>query len=238
MNTSWIDRLVDGEPIPDEDRQRLEALILRRRTLEAGRMVLFEDEDAPMLYIIERGWAAAVRELVDGSVQVLDLFVPPQIMGIREVASGVAVSSYQALTDLDVALCRKADMQALIERSASLVAPLFRMIAREEAWLHERITMLGQQSAAASIAHLVLELADRLAMGTGEASVDAFDLPLNQEQIGNIVGITSVHVSRTLTQLAEDGLIQMDQGAVRVLDRSRCEVLAEYEPRRMRLPPT
>lgn len=238
MKTSWIDRLVDGEPIPDEDRQRLEALILRRRTLEAGRMVLFEDEDAPMLYIIERGWAAAVRELVDGSVQVLDLFVPPQIMGIREVASGVAVSSYQALTDLDVALCRKADMQALIERSASLVAPLFRMIAREEAWLHERITMLGQQSAAASIAHLVLELADRLAMGTGEASVDAFDLPLNQEQIGNIVGITSVHVSRTLTQLAEDGLIQMDQGAVRVLDRSRCEVLAEYEPRRMRLPPT
>ncbi len=238
MNTSWIDRLADGEPIPDEDRQRLEALILRRRTFEAGRMVLFEDEDAPMLYIIERGWAAAVRELVDGSVQLLDLFLPPQIMGLREVASGAAVSSYQALTELDVALCRKADMQALIEDSASLTGPLFRMVAREEAWLHERITMLGQQNAAASLAHLVLELADRLALGADDGELEAFEVPLNQDQIGNIVGITSVHVSRTMTQLARDGLLEMNDGTVRILDRRRCEALAEYEHSRMRLPPT
>ena len=238
MEIAWIDRLADGATLPDKERQRLEDLICRRRTFEAGQVVVFENEGAPLLYIIERGWAAAVRELVDGSTQLLDLFLPPQVMGLREIASSAAVSSYQALTELDVAVCRKADMQALIDDSSTLAAPLFRLVAREEAWLHERITLLGQQDAASSLLHLFLELSDRLAVGTDAPTISEFDLPLSQEQIGNLVGITSVHVSRTLTELAKEGLVKVEGNKVRFLDRPRCQERAEYESSRMRIPPS
>lgn len=235
MSESWIERLADGAEFTDEGREHLKDLVCRRRTYKAGQRLLFEDDDAPMLYIIEAGWAAAQRELSDGSVQLLELFLAGQIIGLREVASMAAVSSITALTDLDVALVRKEEMQAYIDESSEIAAPLLRMIAREEAWLHERILTLGQRDAAACLAHLFLELGDRLALGTHAETLEEYALPLSQEQLGSMLGITSVHVSRTLKQLSERGILEVEAGRVRLVDRGRCEALADYQSRRMRM---
>ncbi len=250
MSETWIDRWASGLSLERDDRDLLESITTRERTFEAGQVLVFEDDDAPLLFFVEQGWAAAVRDLADGSMQILDLFLAGQIIGLREITTPDAISSYRALTDLDVRILRKSDMQDLVERSASIRDRVFEAIAREEAWLLERITMLGQRDAAQCLAHLMLELADRLARGpaaarssllskngaSGAGSAEAgFELPLNQEQLGNIVGITPVHVSRTLKQLASEELVEVDRTQVRILDRDRCEAFADYDLRRMRL---
>ncbi|MBY6204332.1 Crp/Fnr family transcriptional regulator [Halomonas denitrificans] len=246
MSGSWIDRWSGGLSLERDDRRRLESISTRGRSFEAGQVLVFEDDDAPLLFFVERGWAAAVRDLADGSMQILDLFLAGQIIGLREITSPDAISSYRALTDLDVQIIRKCEMQDLIEHCAPIREQVFRAIAREEAWLLERITMLGQRDAAQCLAHLMLELEDRLsasaggsasAKPSGNGTDDGFDLPLNQEQLGNIVGITPVHVSRTLKQLASDGLLEVDRNRVRILDRTRCEDFSDYDRRRMRLDP-
>lgn len=239
MPESWIDRWSGGSSLERDDRARLESISTRGRTFEAGQVLVFEEDDAPLMFFVERGWAAAVRDLADGSMQILDLFLAGQIIGLREITSPDAISSYRALTDLDVRILRKSEMQKLIEHSTSIRDRVFQAIAREEAWLLERITMLGQRDAAQCLAHLMLELADRLSARPGANSASkpeaAFELPLNQEQLGNIVGITPVHVSRTMKQLASDELLEVDRNGVRILDRERCEAFADYDRRRMRL---
>ncbi len=239
MSETWIDRWSGGSSLDGDDRARLDSIATRGRTFEAGQVLVFEEDDAPLLFFVERGWAAAVRDLADGSMQILDLFLAGQIIGLREINSADAISSYRALTDLEVRILRKSEMQELIEHSASIRDRVFQAIAREEAWLLERITMLGQRDAAQCLAHLMLELADRLSVRPGATAASepeaTFELPLNQEQLGNIVGITPVHVSRTMKQLASDELLVVDRNEVRILDRERCEAFADYDRRRMRL---
>jgi CRP-like cAMP-binding protein len=139
------------------------------------------------------------------------------------------------LTDLETRVFRKAALQEVIDECPGVAARIFEVIAREEAWLLERITTLGQRNAAQCITHLLLELGDRLSIADPGVDPNAYTLPLNQEQIGSVAGITSVHVSRTLKQLSDDGLLCMNGDQVEIHDRAACEAFSEYDLRRMRL---
>lgn len=235
MSDMWIDRLSGGNALAREERERVDAVPNRKRRYQAGHVLLFEDDDAPMLFVVENGWAAAVRNLPDGAEQILDVFLPGQIIGLREVTSVDSILSYQALTDLDVRLVRKNDMQDLIKHCSSVGDLIFAAIAREESWLLERITALAQRDAAQRLVHLLLELADRTAMNPAKATGNEFEIPLTQEQLGSITGITPVHVSRTLKKLKNEGLVTFDSGRVRILDRDRCQAFSGYDARQMRL---
>jgi CRP-like cAMP-binding protein len=235
MSQNRVDQLLNLEELGVEDRERLGAIPLRRRRFDAEEALQFQDDKAPALFIVDQGWAAAVRELSDGSAQILDLFLPGQIIGLREVASGSTAFSCKALTEMVVHSCPKHELMEQVESSPAISARLFRTIAREEAWVMERIALLGQGDAAQGIAHLMLELADRLALAAGGTTLEEFELPLNQEQIGSVIGVTSVHVSRTLGELKDQGLLEFSDGRVRILDRDRCQTFAEYDRKRMRL---
>ena len=235
MSENWIECLPGGSALPREERERVDAVPHRKRRYQAGHVLLFEDDDAPMLFVVENGWAAALRNLADGAEQILDLFIPGQIIGLREVTSDESILSYHALTDLDVRLIRKSDMQELIKDCSSIGELIFHAISREESWLLDRITALAQRDAAQRLVHLLLELADRISMNSGEATGSDFEMPLTQEQLGSIVGITPVHVSRTLKKLKEEGLVTFDNGSVRILDRDRCLTFSEYDARQMRM---
>lgn len=235
MDRQWVDNLIAWQRLEKAERDSLLAVETRVRRFESGQTLQFEDDEAPCLHVVEAGWAAAVRELIDGSVQILDLFLPGQIIGLREVASADTVSSCRALTEMTVRTCRKDAVMDVIDRWPAIGEQMFRMIALEEAWLLERIACLGQCDAAHSITHLLLELADRLALAAGDPGPRDFDLPLTQEQIGSIVGVTSVHVSRTVTELERKGLLSIHAGRVHFENLAGCEAFAEYDRRRMRI---
>jgi len=235
MPETWIDCLPGASALPREERERVDAVPNRKRSYNAGHVLLFEEDNAPMLFVVENGWAAALRNLADGAEQILDLFIPGQIIGLREVNSDESVLTYRALTDLDVRLVRKSDMQDLVKGCPSVGALIFRAITREESWLLDRITALAQRDAAQRLVHLLLELADRILMDSDEVTGNDFQMPLTQEQLGSIVGITPVHVSRTLKKLKEEGLVSFDTGTVRILDRDRCLTFSEYDARQMRM---
>ena len=132
MPESWIDRWSGGSSLERDDRARLESISTRGRTFEAGQVLVFEEDDAPLMFFVERGWAAAVRDLADGSMQILDLFLAGQIIGLREITSPDAISSYRALTDLDVRILRKSEMQKGRRGDLRLRAPTAARVACEK----------------------------------------------------------------------------------------------------------
>jgi CRP-like cAMP-binding protein len=96
-------------------------------------------------------------------------------------------------------------LRALVsERPAIMRAVLLDMLV-EASILREWVTNIGRRSARSRLAHLLCEFACRLtAQGfTG----DAHELPMTQEQIGDALGLTSVHVNRSIKALEADGLI-------------------------------
>lgn len=93
--------------------------------------------------------------------------------------------------------------------------------------LRSWIVNLGRRNACARIAHLICEMHGRLShVGLVEGS--CFEMPLTQEELGDAVGLTSVHCNRTLKKLHELGWIEWHRGAVTILDLKGLKAAAGF----------
>jgi CRP-like cAMP-binding protein len=93
--------------------------------------------------------------------------------------------------------------------------------------LLDHIVRLGRQSAYERTAHLFLELRERLAV-VGMIQGDTFVLPLTQDQMAEILGLSVVHVNRTLQQMRRDGLIEIKHAHINLLDLKALMVVADF----------
>jgi CRP-like cAMP-binding protein len=100
--------------------------------------------------------------------------------------------------------------------------------AHEEAVLAERLASLGRRSAHERVAHLFCELWRRLHL-LGLAEDDRFPLPITQEDLADTLGLSAVHINRTLRQLRSEGLIETGSNHVRVLSMAGLEAIAGFE---------
>jgi CRP-like cAMP-binding protein len=98
----------------------------------------------------------------------------------------------------------------------------------------EWIVNVGQRNARTRIAHLLCEFAMRLEVAElGQHS--NYELPITQEQLGEAVSLTSVHVNRMLMQLEADGLISRTKRVITIHDWPELAKTADFEPRYLHL---
>src|SRR5215208_1921480 len=77
----------------------------------------------------------------------------------------------------------------------------------------EWIVNVGQRPAISWLAHMVIEMRERLKV-IGKAEGDCIGMPLTQEQLGDAMGITPVHVNRVVKQLRDGGILEFSRGIV------------------------
>jgi CRP-like cAMP-binding protein len=93
--------------------------------------------------------------------------------------------------------------------------------------LLDHVVRLGRQTAYERVAHFLLEMQDRLA-AVGMGDRQRFPLPLTQELLADALGLSIVHVNRTLQQLRRDNLIEWRAGVVVLLQRELLVQIADY----------
>jgi CRP-like cAMP-binding protein len=93
----------------------------------------------------------------------------------------------------------------------------------------EKILSIGRRSAMARIAHIFCELLVRLRI-VGLASDKSYPLPLTQADLGDVTGLTSVHVNRMLKKLRDDNLLTFRGGTAMIDDWEGLQRLAEFDP--------
>jgi CRP-like cAMP-binding protein len=104
----------------------------------------------------------------------------------------------------------------------------------DEAILREWLVNIGQRDAYERVAHLFCELWARLS-AVGLAAEDHFTLPLTQEELGDTVGLTAVHVNRTLQRMRAEGLIEFHRKQLTIRDPRRLMDAAGFEPNYLHL---
>lgn len=187
------------------------------------------NEHTPLLrpWILVAGWACRQRLLSDGRRQIFDFLLPGDIVGAADPTAPLCRPTITALTPVEIA---DATFLAVAAQKPEheAVAKALRLIADNEASrLMDHVVRLGRQTALERIAHLLLELNQRLQL-VGMAAGGRFSLPLTQEMLADNLGLSAVHVNRMLQQLRRERLIMTRDGAVTLLEQPRLEQIADF----------
>ncbi|MBK1698668.1 Crp/Fnr family transcriptional regulator [Rhodovibrio salinarum] len=211
-------RLTPFATLSDREQQALgDAVYQSGRRVRRGADLVAQGRHKPEGYIVLRGWAARYKTLSDGRRQVLSFLIPGDVVGLFGGISPPAVSAVTALSELEVVPFRPTDVFAVAVRSPRLTAAMIWVVMGEQEVLAEHMVSLGRRSARERVAHLFLELRARLQM-RGLADATHLNVPLTQNVIADTLGLSVVHVNRTLRQLAAEGLLAVKRESVTILD--------------------
>jgi len=186
------------------------------QTVGGGSTLIRVDErDAPV-FLIRRGFAYRFCDLENGRRAIVDILIPGDIAGLDHVLVARPVSEFTAAGQLSLnALSASAVRTLMQDQNIS-----FRILSlmAEARWRIERLaTTVMRMEARERIATFILGMYQRLRRH-GLINGLSFNLPLTQEQIGDHLGLTDVHVNRTLRQLREKQLVIIDRQVVMIMD--------------------
>lgn len=169
------------------------------------------------VYVVRDGWAIRHKDLSNGNRQVLDFVLPGDLVGIEGCVLSQADHTVTALTDLRVARGSFEKSGDLLRDYPRLIAGLVWSGARQRAILSEHLVSLGRRSAYERIAHLIVEMYHRLEV-RGLTDDQTFSMPVTQGVLADMLGLSVVHVNRSLRRLAQDGFIEKHRDTVKIKD--------------------
>ncbi len=190
-----------------------------------GHLLLEENSSEHRFYTVMSGWAYSSRLLTDGKRQILDIFLPGQIIGLREVGYDRSLTSVTTLSPMVACPFPKERLHTIFSEAPRLTDLFFMVMARDQHMLIERIINIGRRPAAERLAHFLLEMRARL-----QADTSTFELPLNQAILADTLGLTPIHVSRTIKKLREQGLVSVTNGKVTISNEHGLTRLADFSP--------
>lgn len=217
-------------PLSKKEKAALAAVQSEPQTVAAGEDLLVDGKRSHVAFVFRAGWAVRYKLLPDGRRQILNFVLPGDIVGFREYLFEVTAHSVGALTDLEVSTMNPAALTKLFYEYPKLALALALSASREAAMLEEQVVRIGRRNAYERMAHLFLELLQRLAM-VGQASQGTFELPVTQEVLSDALGLSIVHVNRTLRRFRRENLLELAKGRIVLKDRDALIRIADFESR-------
>ncbi|OED50402.1 transcriptional regulator FnrL [Leisingera sp. S232] len=190
----------------------LEALdaIKYYRTYEAGQPIIWSGDVMNFVGSVVSGIATLTQTMEDGRTQMVGLLLPSDFVG-RPGREGAA---YDVVATTDVVMCcfRKKPFEELMERTPHIAHRLLEMTLDELDAAREWMLVLGRKTAREKIASLLAIIARRDATLTpgGATNRMVFDLPLTREAMADYLGLTLETVSRQISALKKDGVIELE----------------------------
>ena len=209
------------------ERSALLELVGEREEVPAGTDLVRQGEKLKEAVVIEEGWAIRYRTLDDGRRQIMNFLLPGDLFDLCAFMLTKSDHSVGTITACTINRVPTKAVTDLFARHPRLGSALWMGGLQEEAMLRERITSLGRRNAEERTAHLLYELWVRLA-AVGERNGRSFELPLTQTELADALGLTSVHISRTLRQLRKRGLIEVDRRRITILRPRNEDAYGEF----------
>ncbi|WP_048308770.1 Crp/Fnr family transcriptional regulator [Halomonas sp. PR-M31] len=194
-----------------------------------NKSVLWQAADkVEKLYIIQSGWAYTYRDKLDGQRHIIDVLLPGDIVGLRDLTFAKHKTTARMLTRGTVSVFSHKRIVDIIDGSSALTLSLLAAIARQEAMLTERMLMAIHRSARSRIMHFIVETHIRLNK-LHTTDFHQFYLPLTQAMLGEVLGLTIVHVNRTLACLERDGILIKHRHHIEILDERRLITETDFD---------
>lgn len=229
MNNPLIKKYSVLTDLTPKEKNTLLQLQRKRELFPAGSEIISAGQKHKSMYILEEGWAAHYKLLADGRQQILNISLPGDFICLDATVIRTAEHSINAITDLVVSRLSPDQILDMFSYSPRLAAILCWSSVHDRAILAEQIVRVGRRNAYESIAHLLLEFLRRLDI-IGMTDNNTFYFPLTQELLADTLGLTTVHVNRTIRRLKKDNLIEYSDGKMRIMNLKKLRQVAGFDP--------
>ena len=218
----------------EADQAAILALPYVLKTIEPQGYIVREGDVPRLTAVLATGFAFRQKLTGDGDRQILSLHVPGDPLDFQNLYLDESDHSVQALTRAEVAIINRADMQQLARTHPAVGRAIAVFTLVEASIFREWILNVGRRAAVAKVAHVLCELAVRLEV-QGMTDEHGYRLPMTQEQLADVVGLTPVHVNRTLRALESDGYIKRDRRQISFPDWHALREVGDFNQRYLHL---
>ena len=194
---------------------------------ESNSNIQHEGDRSDSIYIVKSGWVFSYRVLADGQRQILYLHKPGDIAGFPGLCSEHALCSIRSLGDCVLYPIPKTVFTSSTFLTPPIASYFMRKSAEMQSVLMRTLMAVSRMGARDRIIWLLLMMHDRIGGGPGREEIE---LPLNQTEIGDLVGLTNVSVSKNLCQLSAEGMIERRGSVIHLRKRMEMQRLVGYEP--------
>ncbi len=210
------------------DRDAMHALTaqMAHKTFKKGEVIVREGDNPLGFTVIREGSAKAFRTTFDGREQILYIFPENDYFGARFLFTEEKVPySVEALEETKVCILSKEQFSLLLLKHSGVALQIIEAMANRMSRLEMVLQSMGGRNAELRIASLLLEFKDTY--GKKHGGYLEITLPLSREGLANYLGLARETLSRKMTQLEEDGIIEsIGAKTIRILDITRLQDLS------------
>jgi CRP/FNR family transcriptional regulator len=200
----------------ESDLGRVENIVYARRRLKRGEALFGAGDEFKAIYAIRSGFFKTSLIDGEGREQVTGFFMGGELLGLDGVGAGRYSGNAIALEDSEVCVMPFSLIEEMAREVPELQRHLHAVLSREIVRDHGVMMLLGSMRAEERLATFLKNLSGRF-VRRGYSASD-FHLRMTREEIGSYLGLKLETVSRLFSQFQKDGLIEVNQKHVRILD--------------------
>ncbi|WP_081600962.1 Crp/Fnr family transcriptional regulator [Sphingobium yanoikuyae] len=202
----------------------ISALSLRVMNYERGSFISRQTDFAKNAFVMLTGIACQQQTTRAGTRQILSVYLSGDVANV-DPGFAEEMRDVIAITPVMVALIPLDALDQIFIEFPNVGAAFRREAAAELALLQSRLVSLGRCNARQRIARFACEMASRQ-RASGASQSQSIEWPWTQEQLGDLTGLTAVHVNRMLKSLREDGVLALSRGRLQITDWNAIELAA------------
>jgi len=224
-----IQRIRVRHRLSQEEEEAIRSIMPPPTRLKRHAMAVRHGDRLEASTLLIAGLMGRYKDLPNGRRQFAQLHVPGDFIDLHGFTLKRLEHNIMALSDCTIITVPHDRLRPLLSNYPR-IGMLYWFSTNLDACINREWELsLGQRSAVGRVAALFCEMHVRVTQ-IGDPSALSFPLPMNQSELAECVGMTPVHVNRTLRQLREEGIATFERGRVDILDLDQLHKLAQFDP--------
>ncbi len=202
--------------LADEDVNRLDQIIERKKPLKKGEVLFHQGEEFSSVYAVRTGTLKTFNITNNGEEQITGFYCPSELVGLSGIDNNIYPISAKALETTSVCEIPFSHLESLSNQIPSLKSQIFKVMSRKICDDQQMMVLLGKKNADEKVASLLMNLSGRFKR-RGYSAV-SFRLSMSRGEIGNYLGLAVETVSRVMTRFQKNNIIQVNGKEVTIID--------------------
>ncbi|WP_116090965.1 Crp/Fnr family transcriptional regulator [Sphingomonas crusticola] len=227
--TLFLNRVAGRSQLSDQERAAILNLPGEVTLVEPNRDLVSMGEIVDRTCLVADGLMARFGETRDGSRQISALYIPGDMPDLYSYVLPRSSWALTALTKTTTVRVLHSAIHDIVERYPAVGRAFWRDCTLDGAITAEWILNIGRRNARSRVAHLLCEMAARYER-IGKLEGMSFPFPINQTHLADALGLTAIHINRTLAALRKAEIVSIGGRMVKVMDWNALRSAADFDP--------